>query len=44
MTKEQIEFYQREKSKFDQLLGKFGWNEEYLFNEVGDGLEKDRLI
>ena len=44
MTEEQIGFYRREKSKFDQLLEKFGWNEEYLFNDVGDELKKDGSI
>jgi hypothetical protein len=34
MTDEEIRFYEREKSKFDELIKKFGWTEEYLLNEV----------
>lgn len=40
MTQEEIDFYRQEKSKFDQLLERFCWNEEHLFNEVGDLLMK----
>lgn len=39
-TEKQIEFYQEEKFKFDQLLQKFGWDEESLFNEGDDPLKK----
>jgi len=34
MTDEEISFYKQEKSKFDELLKKFGWTEDYLLNEV----------
>ncbi len=34
MTDEEIHFYKQEKSKFDELLKKFGWTEDYLLNEV----------
>lgn len=30
-----IRFYQEEKSKFDELLNKFGWTQENLLKEVG---------
>jgi hypothetical protein len=35
MTDEEIDFFKREKTKFDELIEKFGWTEEYLLNEVG---------
>ena len=40
MTQEEIDFYRQEKSKFDQLLQRFGWDEEHLFNEVGQLVRK----
>jgi len=34
MTDDQIRFYKQEKLKFDELLNKLGWTEDYLLKEV----------
>jgi hypothetical protein len=34
MTDDEIRFYEQEKFKFDELLNKFGWTEDYLLKEV----------
>jgi hypothetical protein len=34
MTDDEIRFYEQEKYKFNELLNKFGWTEDYLLKEV----------
>ena len=34
MTDNEIIFYQQEKLKFNELLNKLQWSEDYLLNEV----------
>jgi len=34
MIDDKISFYNQEKLKFDELLNKFGWTEDYLLKEV----------
>jgi hypothetical protein len=36
MLDDEITFYEREKSKFDELLSQLGWTEECLLNDVGE--------